>query len=253
MAWTSVGTLGAVAVKAANQTSLLLGTGATAEAGNVVVVVVVVDNAGTADGDNADITSITDSVGGNTWTKAKEFTNAQGAAGAGTCVSVWFSKLANEIPFNGGITANFASATAVDAAAMTAWEFTIGAGNVVTVKGSADLADDGVDPSAITVSGLTSQEYLWVHGLGAEGPDNDAYTWDADYSQFSADGTTGGAAASNQHVRGGFRIFTGTADTVDVTSTTADRDYAQVLAALLEAAPPVGPPIGTLALMGAGR
>lgn len=73
---------------------------------------------------------------------------------------------------------------------------------------------------------------LFLHVLGAEGANTDAYTWDADYTQFDGNGTTGAGAASNIHVRGGFRIANLATDTVDVTSTTGDRDYAQVMAIL---------------------
>lgn len=90
-------------------------------------------------------------------------------------------------------------------------------------------------PSLSTGTILSTREHLIVHLLAAEGPNTDAYTWDSDYTQISGDGTTGGAADSNIHVRGGFRIVSGiTSDTVDVTSTTADRDYTQGIACVVE-------------------
>src|SRR3989304_3546894 len=55
----------------------------------------------------------------------------------------------------------------------------------------ATLATDALDPGAITPGSLTSREYLWIHGLAGEGPQTDAYTWDADYTQVSGNGTTG--------------------------------------------------------------
>lgn len=93
----------------------------------------------------------------------------------------------------------------------------------------------GSDPASASISGLgSSREHLFLHLLGAEGPDTDAYTWDADYTQITGAGTTGGSDTSNIHVRGSWRIATLTGDTVDVTSDTADRDYIQALVALTE-------------------
>jgi hypothetical protein len=95
----------------------------------------------------------------------------------------------------------------------------------------------GSDPSSISLSSLDSQEYLLLHLLGAEAPSTDAYTWDADYTQITQAGTTGGVADTNVTILGGYRIATLTDDTVDVTSDTADRDYLQMFTALCECTP----------------
>lgn len=94
------------------------------------------------------------------------------------------------------------------------------------------------DPDSISRSNLeSSREYLMLHFLAAEGPDTDAYTWDSDYTEITGVGTTGGAADSNIHLRGGYRVLSGaTADTVNVTSDTADRDYTQGMAVVTEVA-----------------
>ena len=97
------------------------------------------------------------------------------------------------------------------------------------------LVTSAADPGSLSLSGLVSKPYLLLHGLAGEGPTTDAYTWDADYTQIAGAGTTGGTDDSNQHIRGGYRIATLTSDTVDVASTTADRDYVQVFCALVEA------------------
>ena len=86
----------------------------------------------------------------------------------------------------------------------------------------------------LTLSSLPSQAYLFLHILGVEGPDTDAYTWDADYTQITTTGTTGGTDTDNVHIRGGYRIATLTGDTVGITSTTADRDLVHGLFALGE-------------------
>lgn len=255
-AWSSLNTLGSVQSKAADQATLVLTTTATLEAGNVGVLCVAFDNWETVgDGDGEDITSVVDSAG-NTWTKGRELSvTVGGAQKDGAVSSLWYVKAATQLSSGGTITITFdaAETAAFDATAATAWEFSITSGNVVTNAGASTAVSQGVDPDAITISSLTNQAYLWAHCLAGEGPNGDAYTWDADYTTMTANGTTGGSAATNMHVRGGFRVFTGTTDTVDVTSTTADRDYAQVYVALLEEAPPEPPDCPkTLALLGVG-
>lgn len=105
----------------------------------------------------------------------------------------------------------------------------------------ARVGSHATDPPSITISSLLAgAHYLLMHLLAAKGPNADAYTWDADYERIDDAGTnTGNADAGSPstvdvHVRGGLRIVSGiTTDTVDVTSTTADRKYGQALAALV--------------------
>lgn len=419
--WQSIGTLGSTQSSTANQSSLALTTSAACESGNVCACVVTVDNNGTTDGDEGAVTSITDSAS-NTWSEVIEFANGQGTAQTGAVAYLGYTKATTTIASSGTITANFSNSTSRDASAMTCWEYSVRSGYTVSSAGTTTLATDGADPGAISLSSLTSTEYLFLHGLAAEGPNTDAYTWDTDYTQFAANGTsaatgltqtrdptadeaesgtwsgatsttrytlvddhpdttcsagdriTAGTAASEKtftgsalsvptgstnisiqvlyydgktasqgttvrarlkvngtyynngtthnpanggctsrsdswttnpntsaawtvadvngtgsnplqafgfgcsdcsptvyfgsirlqvtydepadgamHVRGGFRIFVGTGDTVDVTSTTADRDYAQVFAALLASAPSGGTPFRGLTLLGVGQ
>ncbi|HSA92500.1 MAG TPA: hypothetical protein VLE48_05765 [Terriglobales bacterium] len=235
--WASAGSLGSNQAKSAGTSNLTITTTAAAEANNVIVCALAADNLDTADAETTHW-SVSDSAS-NTYTRATEFENAQGSAGGGANASIFFSKVATQL--NSGGTITFTSDSSVTAKAASCWEFTITSTNVVSVAGKSTLPTDGADPAAISLGSLSAQEYLWVHALAGEGPDTDAYTWDADYTQLTANGTTGASAASNMHVRSGIRIFTGTTDSVDVTSDTSDRDYAQVLVALKEAPPPAGP------------
>lgn len=230
MAFGSVGTIGTASSGTLNQASLVLTTGATAEAGNLVVVLIAVDNTGTTDADHSEISGVADSAG-NTWTKAREFTNGQGTAQTGATVSAWFSQLANQLTSGGTITASFTTAASADATAMSAWEFTASA--AVSVASATELAGDAADPAAITLSGLASKEYLFIHALAYEGGAAVVFTQDADYTTITQAGQ--GVGAAGMVVYGGFRILTGTGDTVDV-ATDTDRDHAQVLIALEEVA-----------------
>ncbi len=92
---------------------------------------------------------------------------------------------------------------------------------------------DGDVPDLV-VTGVQSQGYLVLHMLAVEGPNTDAYTWDADYTQITGTGTTGGVDDSNVHIRGGWRIATFTSDTIAITSTTADRDLTHIMILLSE-------------------
>jgi hypothetical protein len=212
----------------------------TAEAGNLVVCIVASDNIGTAAGDNNDHTSITDSTGSNTWTQAREFTNA-GAAAAAATVSVWYSTLAAELTVTtASITANFNGSPT--ASALSCWEFTKGTGTVTLATGGQEVADDGADPSSLTISGLTSREHLFIRGVASEA-DSPGFTQTGSYSAFNARGTTGGGGASNMHVGGEFIIATATGHTSD--PTVASADHASVFIALWVndgAAPPTPTP-----------
>jgi len=208
--------LGTIQSKTANQSSLALVTGATAAAGRLAWVTIAVDNATTTDGDGGAVSSITDTAGGNTWTKAIEFQNGQGSAQAGAVVSIWYSILVNQINRGGTITANFTSNTSRDAAAM--------AGDCVKLLSGYDLqvyttmtgASDGViNPGDMTLTVPAGYSYLFVTGLAVEAPETDAHIpsgniiFPAPQSRMLAyhgNGTTGGAAASNMLVRTGYRI-----------------------------------------------
>lgn len=96
-------------------------------------------------------------------------------------------------------------------------------------------------PDLVLGSGsLPNEQHLLLYGIAAEGPNTDAYTFDADYTSITATGTTGGADTDNVHVRGGWRIATLTTETVAHSSNTADRDAAQWLMALGEVDIPSG-------------
>jgi len=230
--------------KTANQASFVLNTSSAIPLGELAIIIIAVDNNSAVNEDEGAVTSVTDPQG-NTWAKALEWCAPGGGAQLGATVSVWYSTITTEIPSATLITVNLSNSASRDASAATVRSCTRDTGKTIAIEQTASVTTvSGTDPEPISLSGMPSQEYLLVHGMAAEGPNTDAYTWDADYTQFSANGTTGGGAATNMHVRGGHRVATLTGDTVDVTSTTADRDCSQVLIAFEEvAAAPTNPPI----------
>src|SRR5689334_5205062 len=205
--WSSLGSLGSAASKTANQNSLNLVTTSVLPVGRVAVVLIAVDNNQTTDGDEGAVTSVTDSVG-NTYIKAREFTNGQGAAQAGATISIWYCKATSQLNSGQQITANFNNATSRDASAITAWKFDTAAAGTISVAGTATLANDTADPGSMDLS-LPGGEYLWIRGTAHERPSTDTFTKTVAYAgTFDKNGTTGGGANTNITVAGEWAITT---------------------------------------------
>ena len=219
--------------------SCTLGSG-NLEAGNVAVVSCATDNV-SASGNTNDHSPVTDS-GGNTYTKAYEFTEGgTGSAGTGATVSVHFSKLTTQL--NSGsstITCNFASVT--DKAMHVVREFTIGAGNTVSIAGTpVGEESNGGDAGSLTVGSLTSGDYLWVRAIATESNNANAMTPTALFTRpvFPGDGcnnTTTGGEASDIGACSEWDIATGTTNTSDPTLVDTSNDNASVFVALKEEA-----------------
>jgi hypothetical protein len=225
MAWTSVGSILTASDKASSA-SITFSVGAN-NPGDVLVLTVAKDNVSTVDGNTNEVTSVTDS-GGNTWTKAREFTNGQGGAAAGATVAVFFTVL--QVPIS-SVTINFASA--VTAKAVSAWRFTVEAPASISVAAGADLAADGVGPGSMTLSDLVYGKYLWFRGIATESANTETWTFTTGYTAIGRAGTSGGGAATNMTVAGEFIIATDTSQTSNPT-TSGNFDRASVFVALRE-------------------
>lgn len=248
MAIASVGSLGTAQSKTADQASAVLTTSAALSAGNVAVLVVAVDNNQTTDGDEAAVTSVTDS-GGNTWTKGGEFTNGQGTAQTGITCSVWFSNSNNGIANGGTITANFSNSASRDASAMSAWAFSKTAGNNLALEGTpGTLANDAADPGSLNVTTANIQ-CLRFRGIAGETNATGTITPTAGWTGISGNQTAGGAVTDNVAVRGEFIISTATTAASDPTLGPAD--HASLYIALKEV-PVAGGNKSSLMLMGVG-
>lgn len=233
----------------ASSTSVVTGS-VTVTAGNLVIVVVAADNTSTgADGDNGEVSSITDSAGGNTWLKAREFTNTNAAAAAGATVSIWYSILVNGLS-GGTITANFASARVAKAIEIDA--YTLAAGSTVSIVGSDAKAVDGATNfGSPAVTGLASAEHLWVIGVATE---VDIVNWGAgnfpnNQNSQASIGTSGGGGASNMNSMLADGVATDTGLTPTSTSTTS-ADKAVILVAFKEILAVVSKPLGTIQAFG---
>ncbi len=239
MAIASVGTLGSNNNKAASD-NVTLALGGAVPVGDLVVVWLAQDahgpSGGSTSGDTTPRYACKDS-------KGNIYTQLGGHEDSTTTrpgFALFVTKLTVALANADVITCTYQNAVPV-AKGITAWQFTCPNGWACPDNGQVRVTTTSGDPAAVSLSGMDSQEYLFLHILGAKGPDTDAYTWDSDYTQVGTGGTTGGTDASNCTVTGGFRISTLTGDTVDVTSDTADRQYLQGLYALCEVTIPTFP------------
>lgn len=215
MAFSRIGSLGTRANKTANQPSSSVTLTATANPGNLVVVVIAVDNNSATDQDEGAVSGVIDSAGGNTWVEGAEFTNSDGGAQNGTTGTIWWSQITNTIPSGGTITASFTASTSRDASAITIEEFGVTSGNTVAVEITATArATEIMANDTFTMTQAGSLELLRVFGNSSETNSSTenlspAATWSSFTTQAT---TTGGGSAANMAVRGFFKISTNTTD-----------------------------------------
>ncbi len=198
--------------------------------------------------DNAETTfALHDSVG-NVYSNIGACTNRADFFASGAWAGLFIGQITEQLESGDTLTVHATHAGLLIAKSMSAHEFDPGVdgdGNpmrwALTQGGHFFHEDRANDPAGMNFDLDVEREWLELHVLGAEGPNTDAYTWDSNWTQIAGDGTTGGAADSNVHVRGGYRIATEDALAVDVASTTADRDYSQVVTAVTAIPPTIFP------------
>lgn len=245
MALASKGTGGVGNNTSNNQASSLHTLTTTAiDVGNLAVLVIAVDNAQTTDGDESAVSNVQDAAG-NTWNKAAEFCNGQGAAQAGTTCSVWWTKATSQLAVASNITWDYSNNTSRDESCSTVWVFT--ADGNITVAATNTLANDASDPGSLDAT-TSSGEFLRVRGIASELNSVTQMTATASWSLF--DVNRSGNVSTAQSVRGEFIISTGTGAASD--PTLASADHASVYVAFDEAAAEtnITPGQGNLALSG---
>jgi len=232
MAWTYV----MATISAQNKVSSTTLSGypfANLPVGAIIAVQCSTDNPAGPEGET-NYHSLSDSKG-NTWTKIREQTRSPaGSAADGVTSSLWISQLTTEILTSDTITLTVS--TAVTAKTMSAHEFSAGAGNTWSVAGQNAAVGNTATPS-VTISGLPSQEYLFLGQIGIEGPEADTFTDDPDYLWKIRTATYGGSPTSNIVANFSHRIATLTGDTYNPTLDPA-RDWATILGAIKEAPAP---------------
>lgn len=231
---------GTATSKTASQTLVISPTD-TIPAGALLVMFLAWDNNNTGTDDLGGISEqhwVSDSAG-NVWTTyASGQTRGAGGQNLGVHAAIHVCILETQLTTASTITAKLGTGNSLVAKAISIHEFALSSSaHRIYLADRSSGQSIASDPASLGIG----FGQLFLHVLGAEGPDTDAYTWDSDYTQITGAGTTGGSDDSNVHVRGGYRIATLSSDTVDVASTTADRDYWQALIALVEYVPDAFP------------
>lgn len=231
MAWSFTGFRGSNNNKAAG-TVLVMSPNQIIPAGAVVVAVAISDNTATGGGQTNN--HLVADFKGNVWTKIREQSNAAVAA-VGVTASVWVSRLDVQLLTTDSIVLGL-SATAA-AKAIGLYEYAIGAGNLLQVSGKQSSEQDATAAPAVTLSNLDNAQYA-LFGVVAREEDNaGTYTMDADYTDRTKFGTTGGVASTNVSAIVGDRIGTLTGDTFAPTGLSAAADVVTMLVALKEVVP----------------
>lgn len=231
-------------------TTLVITTGATVTVGQIIVLLVAFDNISTTDKDGVGSPEVTVSdSAGNSWSIRAMVTNSNGSANAGASLEVFTCVCTTQLSSGGTITCTWGSS--ITAKAATARSFNSSIGNGIEQVGTIQFAHgDGVDPASMSDDSGNTDPKLWIHGLAYEGDHGDSYTQDSDLTSFTSNGTTGGGAASNMSVRGGYAISSAQTLTVNV-ATGAARDHTQTIIRLVENPASGGATVG-LPLLGVG-
>ena len=243
MAFADLGSLGAIGNTNNNQTSLVLTTTAAVAVGELVVVVVAVDNP--TNGGDSGVASVTNSGAANTWAKAIQVCNAVAAQG-GASVSIWYTKATAAMASGATITATFSNATTSDASAMTARHFSTAADVTVAIEGTPGtlVGNTAADPGSLNVT-TANIACLRVRGIASQVGNNTNLTptvsWTAWANGNSATtGTTGEMCARAEHI-----ISTATGAASDPTYVSAI--YASAYVAFKEVAVVISTGSGVLA------
>lgn len=220
-------------VSSTSGTSLTLTPSATVVVGDYLFLVIAGDNINNVDGDNSEISSVTDTQG-NTWTKVAERTNGGGGAASGTTVSMWMTKVTTQLTTSDTVTVTYASAI-VDKCC-SAWEFSVAAGATLVASAAAitNEVNGANDFGSVSHSGLASKERLYFRGLAKEANSTTQITVSTSFTAITAARSRNNTLA--QIVRGEFRINTSTGETSNPTLAVVG-DTAGVFVALEEQAP----------------
>lgn len=186
-------------------------------------------------------TALTDTKG-NTWTKQKEHSFCD-AFGAGACFSVWTCTVTSALTAGvDTLTATFVSA--ISAQAISSHRFIPGS-NSLALAGITTLGEQsfvGPEPSALTLSGLSSDQYLFVRhsALGFYGGALPGYTATTNYTAFDhgQSGTSGGSG--NVASFGEYRIMTSSTGDTSNPAVGGGGSYVSIYLAFILSPTPTG-------------
>lgn len=227
-AWASVGSLVAKATTTAADPVNYTST-ATLEAGNVAICAIASDNDGNGT-DTDDIVGVT--YGTEAMTSVGENERDPGAAAAGAVVGIFYLQAVAQQ--NSGVTIAVDMSASRTAKALSCWEFTIGAGNVVSAIGVEQKEDVNTDAGALTLGSLANAEHLWVRAIASETTDGSIGTPTGSFSVFTSSTASTGTEATSMGIASEFIIATATTETSNPTMSDTSADRASSMIALNE-------------------
>jgi len=198
-----------------SDTTLAFSPSSAVAVNQLAVLLVAWDN---VDGTNADDTtflSVADTKS-NTWTRAGEAQYSAGAALDGVLNGIFYSVITTQIEVTDTITITSTANGTSKGCALAS--FNRDTAKTIEVVGQASQRQEAVTSYSVTVSGLNSEEHLWIGQNIREGDRNGTNGIDATFTAIlqggAAWGGTGGGTG-NVGGRGGYKISTGTSETYD--------------------------------------
>lgn len=234
-AWTSLGdfsTYGANSLASTTWSAIPIQT--SASVGDILVLCLTSNPGVQSFGDHH--STLTDSQG-NTWIKRGEKTRFNPASGGyGVGGSIWTCYVTTALTATvDTLTATFS--VTIDTASLVSHRFSVGGNLTITVAGNAFSEEEGVSPlgpTALTISGLTSNPYLFVR-LSASGTWNtgtEAFTPGGSDVSFRQIGAGSGIPGNRSISYGQYHIFTATGDTNDPATAETYGIFANIYLAL---------------------
>lgn len=208
--------------------SCIVTTTANAEVGRLLVAYCSKDNV--SDGATNEVTSVTDSTGANTWTKAHEYSEGSGGSDAGVTTAAFFCKVASQINSGGTVTFNFSSSKSGQVGEV----LKLTCDNSVEIDGTpqAEAVTNQTNPGSLALSGLSNVEHIYVRVRGGEQLDANKHDWTvtAGYTATTAVLDT----TQNMGMKAEYYIATGTGSTSNPGAASNDCDASSVFFALKE-------------------
>jgi hypothetical protein len=232
MSWSATSSKNQASSKTAGTSLTLPIAGANLAAGNVIVVAVALDNTGTSDGDSALVSAM--SCTNITFSKLAEYTSAQGAAGGGATIALWYGIASGTVNTGTNITITHSNVTARGAC----YQGFTKTGSAVWIAGTPrKFIGTNSDPASQTISGLGNREHLLLMGIAHEAANTLTWSSLTNYTSFNNTsaqcGTSGSTGNTNMTVRAAYRIVSASSDTLDV-GASAVSDHAGIYLALDE-------------------
>jgi hypothetical protein len=166
MSITAVGNLGTNGLATSN-TTVTLATGIALTAMDWILVHATSSNTSTTDGDNSEVTSVTDTRG-HSYVKVGEYTNSNGVAGTGLTVSLWRTQVVSDI-VAGDLTITFTYASARANKAISGHVFrssTLSDNIIFNTPVTPDATDASNDFGSVAHAGATGTNVIYYRALG---------------------------------------------------------------------------------------